>query len=388
MATDLKPTVAILSIGDMGAGIARLLVAKGFRIVTDVTGRSQDTISRAQSAGVDLLPLSDIVVQAQTILSIVPPSDAKSTAHSVLSALLSAPQTRDEPLVYVDLNAVSPSSARALDESFAPHSGVVKFVDGAIIGGPPSLPDSGPGEEWPIPQIPTSGPTHLPEVLASALGSYHISQQIGSASGLKMCFASLTKGFTAIAIQAFTTAQRLGVMEHLMCAVETTIPGMKGRVERGITGMPPKAYRWVREMEEIAATHKEDGGFGVWAGRGKGGRGEGGEEPRENDGEGEVKGEGKRERDGERKMNRAVPGEGKGKRKAGGADMFTGAARTFELVAHGTVLGEEKVGRRKRGRTVEDVARAVAEGLEALEVEGSGRGKRMRVEDEEKDDGE
>ncbi len=40
MATDnKKTTIAVLSIGDMGGGIARLLVAKGFRVVTDVTGR-------------------------------------------------------------------------------------------------------------------------------------------------------------------------------------------------------------------------------------------------------------------------------------------------------------------------------------------------------------
>lgn len=34
-----KTTIGILSIGDMGGGIARLLVAEGFRVVTDVTGR-------------------------------------------------------------------------------------------------------------------------------------------------------------------------------------------------------------------------------------------------------------------------------------------------------------------------------------------------------------
>lgn len=33
------PVVGILSIGDMGAGIARLLVAKGFTVVSNCTGR-------------------------------------------------------------------------------------------------------------------------------------------------------------------------------------------------------------------------------------------------------------------------------------------------------------------------------------------------------------
>ncbi|OIW34866.1 6-phosphogluconate dehydrogenase [Coniochaeta ligniaria NRRL 30616] len=328
MATDHpKTTIAVLSIGDMGGGIARLLVAKGFRVVTDVTGRSADTISRAQSAGVEILPLSTIVSEASAILSIVPPSDAKSTAEAVLSSTLSALDsgTRDptsEPLIFIDLNATSPSSARSLASSFSPHESKIQFIDGAIIGGPPTLSLS-PDAAWYIPQIPTSGPFPVSASLASALQAYHIDSKIGSASGLKMCFASLTKGYTAIAIQAFTTAHRLGVLDHLNSALEQTVPGLRGRLEKGVTGMPPKAYRWVREMEEISATHRDEGGFG------------------------EV-----------------------------GADIFTGAARVYGLVADGTVLGEEKVGRRKRGTTVEDVALAVGEGLEVLE----GRGKRRRVE--------
>lgn len=123
-----------------------------------------------------------------------------------------------------------------------------------------------------------------------------------------MCFASLTKGYTAIAIQAFASAERLGVLDELMGAVEAVIPGVSGRIRAGVTGMAPKAYRWVGEMEEISRTHEEAG----WVGE----------------------------------------------------DMFSGAAGVYRVVAEGTVLGEERVGRRDRGQTVEDVARAVAEGLE------------------------
>lgn len=136
-----------------------------------------------------------------------------------------------------------------------------------------------------------------------------------------MCFASLSKGYTATAVQAFTTAHRLGVVGHLREAVEKTIPSMKPWLDRGVTGMPPKAYRWVREMEEIADTHREEGGWG----------------------------------------------------EVGGADIFTGAARVYGFVADGTVLGEEKVGGRVRGTSVEDVARAVAEGLGELERGGRER---------------
>lgn len=281
----------------------------------------------------------------------MPPADVRSTAEAVLAAAVSALESgaRDPttaagggPLVFVDLNALSPASARSLAASFAPLEKDVVFVDGAIIGGPPSLSTSSSSSSssssqpesssaagaWYVPQIPTSGPTPLPPALASALRAYHLDDRIGSASGLKMCFASLTKGHTAIAIQAFTTAHRLGVLEHLGNAIDATLPpGFRGRIEKGVTGMPPKAYRWVAEMEEIAATHRDEGGFGG----------------------------------------------------VEGADLFTGAARVYGLVADGTVLGEEKTGRRVRGTTVEDVARAVGEGLEKLE--GEGRGKKRKVEE-------
>jgi hypothetical protein len=29
----------------------------------------------------------------------------------------------------------------------------------------------------------------------------------------------------------------------------------------GVPVMPPKAYQWVREMDEIAVTHVDEGGF-------------------------------------------------------------------------------------------------------------------------------
>jgi hypothetical protein len=132
-----------------------------------------------------------------------------------------------------------------------------------------------------------------------------------------MCFASLTKGYTAIATQAFTTAHRLGVLDHLQQAIDTTIPGVKARLEKGVTGMPPKAYRWVREMEEIGMTHRDEGG---WE----------------------------------------------------GADMFTGAAEIYRVVA-GSVVGKEKVGGRKRGLTVEDVAGVLADELGAREGGGKRR---------------
>lgn len=297
------------------------------------TSNSEDTITRAQAAGVQLLPDDVSLVQkADIILSIVPPRDARATAERIITALSSSsPGSRAETkaLYYADLNAISPSTLKSIGALFEQEVGnKVVLVDGAIIGGPPHLKSSTSSdrqeEEWYTPSIPTSGPTPLPSPLDAALKAKHISDQIGAASGLKMCFASLTKGYTAIAIQAFSTAHSLGVLPELQQAIETTIPGAKDRLEKGVTGMAPKAYRWVGEMEEIAATLREEGG---WNGRA----------------EGDVEGGG---------VGESLE------------DMFTGAAGVYRVVAEDTVLGKEKVGKRERGTTVEDVAKAVAEGLE------------------------
>ena len=291
---------------------------------------SQSTQKRVESASVDLVTTDeDLAAQSDYILSIVPPRDAHATAKRIVNASSSATFThRPHPLYYMDLNAISPRSARELSDLFAPVSDKIRFLDGGIIGGAPKPatrdfePTSSTADDkdqkvttWTRPSIPISGPHTLVSApvagahLASLLNSSHISPSIGAASGLKMCFASLTKGFTALAIQSFTTASRMGVLDELQEQLKQYSP-KTGEMTQGLTSMPPKAYRWVREMEEIRDTFAADGGFG--------------EEE----------------------------------------DIYGGVARVYELVANGTVLGDEMTADRKRGRTVEDVAKCVSEGVD------------------------
>jgi 3-hydroxyisobutyrate dehydrogenase-like beta-hydroxyacid dehydrogenase len=259
------------------------------------------------------------------ILSVVPPRDALATAQRIVDALVGA-TGRSQPLYFADLNAVAPSTCRATAALIEKSRTPMRFVDGAIIGGPPALKKqagSSAGtqqqqqqeeeEEWSLPSIPTSGPHKISDVpgfgekLFATLNMRHISADIGAASGLKMCFASTTKGFTSIAIQSFTTAQRLGVLGELRHEMETRLPAQWKAAEWGVTHMAPKAYRWVREMEEIGLTFEEDGGFTQ--------------------------------------------------------DSFQGAAKVYKAVED-SELGQEKIGKRKRGTTVEDMATVLAEGLE------------------------
>ena len=81
----------------------------------------------------------------------------------------------------------------------------------------------------------------------------------GAASALKMCYASLTKGAAALAFQAFAAAQAHDVVAPLHAELALSQPAVASAAAYQARGVGRKAYRWVGEMEEIAATFKAAG---------------------------------------------------------------------------------------------------------------------------------
>lgn len=224
---------------------------------------SEATLARARAADIDLLPTDEALVGVcDYILSIVPPRDALVTAKRVFTAVLAS--GRASPLYYLDLNAVSPHTSRQTEALFqsAPS---IKLIDGGIIGGVPH--PNPPSEDgtisWHCPSLIVSGPNHIPDLdLAKILNIHHLNENIGAATGLKMCFAVTTKGFVSLAIQSFTTAYNLEILEDLQKYLEKYNPSTLKLAEKGLVTMPPKAYRWVHEMLEVSETMANDGGFG------------------------------------------------------------------------------------------------------------------------------
>ncbi len=86
-----------------------------------------------------------------------------------------------------------------------------------------------------------------------------IGDRVGQASGLKMCYAALTKGLIALGTELLMAAHLMGLDQALRDEQRESIPAVLGWLEGAIPGMPPKSYRWVGEMEEIAATFEEAG---------------------------------------------------------------------------------------------------------------------------------
>jgi 3-hydroxyisobutyrate dehydrogenase-like beta-hydroxyacid dehydrogenase len=244
----LSWTVGILSPGDMGSAIGEKLAQHGVRVLVALDGRSERTKSLAAAAGLeDVGSVEQMVSQATHVLSVMVPSEATGAAEQVARAL----RTTGASLVYADLNAVSPGTTQRIGQIV--EAAGARFVDGGIVGGPPRGSVN--------PRIYASG-VHAAELAVLAehgLIVPVIGDKIGQASGLKMCYAALTKGFQALGTELLVTARLLGLDETLKAEHLDSQPALRQWLSKSMLGMPPKAHRWVGEMEEIAATFEEVG---------------------------------------------------------------------------------------------------------------------------------
>lgn len=235
-------TVAILSPGDMGHAIGQVLRNAGLEPITCLTGRSQRTHALAASAGIrDIPKLDDLVIEADLILSVLPPAGAIANAERVAEAFR---RTGARP-AYADCNAIAPATMERVAAIIVAAGGAP--IDAGIIGGPPR-------EGRPV-RIYASGPHEalLGELDGRGVEVRLLGGAIGRASGLKMCYAALTKGTTALQIALLLAAERLGLSADLAAELAESQPAAQ-KAMQGITSVSGKAFRWVAEMEEIAAT--------------------------------------------------------------------------------------------------------------------------------------
>jgi 3-hydroxyisobutyrate dehydrogenase-like beta-hydroxyacid dehydrogenase len=256
-----KPTIAIMSFGEMGFGVATVLLKYSYPVITNLDGRSANTKTRVEALGVKDLPFKTMLEEASIVLSIVPPAEAFSLAQLTAAAVQTSNEQKDK-LVYMDLNAVSPALSRQMAEVV--NAAGMTFIDGAILGFPPRELVDG---TWFRPAITISGPQlssiNAPwtEELSLLLNLRHVGDEVGAASGLKMCFGAIYKGQAAIGIQAYTTAQAIGVLPALRSHLAEYFPSTTPILESSLIGSQRKAYRWIKEMEEIEETFEKEGGW-------------------------------------------------------------------------------------------------------------------------------
>ncbi len=240
--------IAVIAPGAMGAAVARRLHDRGATIAVTLDGRGAGSAARA--AGLTRFDTeAELAFWADAVLAILPPGEALNLGRRL------APVLRPGVL-YADCNAVSPQTVRDVAAALP----TTRFVDAGIIGGPPGA--TGPG-----PRFYASG-VHAHELNALAgwgIDWRPISGDIGAASALKMSYAGITKGLTALGSAMVLGAEASGAAAALHAELTASQPELMRYFARSVPDMFDKAYRWVAEMEEISAFLGETPASGIHA---------------------------------------------------------------------------------------------------------------------------
>ena len=239
-------TVAILSPGDMGEGVAKSIMGQKIDVITVLAGRSDETRMRADRAGIrEVSDLDTLVSEAELVISIMPPEHAEAIAAEVAAAMTA---TSNAP-PYVDMNAIAPTTARRIAAVMADAG--ADFIDGGIIGWAPfkSKTDT---------KLYVSGPQAklMDQLDGNGKKVIQLGGEIGRASAVKMIYASVTKGTDSLLTAAYTAAEALGIRDVLETEWEGNV---LDRMARRVPALPADAGRWIGEMEQIAETYASVG---------------------------------------------------------------------------------------------------------------------------------
>ena len=239
-------TVAILSPGDMGHAVGQRLRENELDVITCLAGRSERTRALAEKAGIrDVAGMDDLVEQSDLIMSMTVSAAVPGLCRQVADAIRATGSAGADTL-FAECNAIAPQLTRELEPVITEAGG--RFVDVSIIGGPPR-----PGYS---PHFYTSGEqaAEFAQLNDYGLEVLKLDGAVGQASGIKMCYAAMTKGSWALYSELLMAAELMGLTEPLLAEFQNGQSAVLQRMERTIPTVPPRSRRWVSEMEEIRDT--------------------------------------------------------------------------------------------------------------------------------------
>ncbi len=223
-------TIAVIAMGEMGAGIGGRLARGGARVITSLEGRSAASVERAHKAGV-----------AAATDAAIGQAEAQRVAELWVAAFADAPR---KP-VYLDCNAVSVDTAAQIAGIVS--AGGMRFIDASIIGAPGRA-------DTPGPALYLSGeqPDDVETLCGHGLRARSTGGAVGAASALKMAYAGINKGFSALAAAMVLAAREAGAAEALRTELGESVPLVLEHIGRTLPDMYSKAWRWDFEMQQVA----------------------------------------------------------------------------------------------------------------------------------------
>jgi 3-hydroxyisobutyrate dehydrogenase-like beta-hydroxyacid dehydrogenase len=240
--------VGLMTPGDMGQAVAMQIKSRGYTVCTALEGRSARSRKLAQDEGLtDVGSIARLMDECQVVLSVMNPGAALDFARTASDAL----RRGAHRTLLVDCNAIAPDTAHEIAAMVKDAGG--RFLDGGIIGPPPrgsaktNLYVSGPGA------------SDLEALAGPQLRVHIVSDRIGDASALKMCYGALNKGTQALWLEVLIAAQRLGIQSHLEAQLRQSKADHYDWALSQFPVLTPKAYRWVPEMLEISKTMSSAG---------------------------------------------------------------------------------------------------------------------------------
>lgn len=231
-------TIGVLYPGEMGAALAGLFRAGGFRVVTTCRDRSRRTAESARGAGLELLDgLESVVAVSDIILSLVPPAAALDIARQVAGCATALP-----PL-YVDANSISPETAQEIERMLGECG--IRFVDAAIHGLASRLPQQG--------RMYLSGPdaATLAQQWQGVVPTRVLGDEPGRASAMKMLLSGVSKGLVALFLEIALTAREAGQLDAFLENCDEFYPAIMSAVGRMLPTYPRHAWRRAQELEEL-----------------------------------------------------------------------------------------------------------------------------------------
>ncbi|MDQ3874114.1 MAG: DUF1932 domain-containing protein [Actinomycetota bacterium] len=227
----------------MGAAVGAALRSRGTSVLWASAGRSASTARRAERAHLrDVRTIEEVSRRSDVIVSVCPPHAALDVARSASGF----------DGIFVDANAVSPATARSIAAVIEDGGG--DFVDGGIIGPPPRAAAAT--------RLYLSGPSadDVADLFhGTAVDARIVSDQPAAASAMKMAYAAWTKGTAALLLAVRALALAEGTEGVLVDEWRESLPDLPARSLRAARSASTKGWRWVGEMEEVAATFASAG---------------------------------------------------------------------------------------------------------------------------------
>jgi 3-hydroxyisobutyrate dehydrogenase-like beta-hydroxyacid dehydrogenase len=240
-----KPKIGVIHPGMMGICVASTVQNSGFEVYWASEGRSRQTRERAEKYSlIDAGSLAALCQTCPVIISVCPPHAAEEVAEQVLAHAFQG--------MYLDVNAIAPQRTVRIGQAMTAAG--VEFVDGGIIG----FPVWERGKTW----LYLSGQKASEAAVFFSGGPLETSvvgNDVGKASGLKMCYAAYTKGTTALLCAILATAEVLGVRSELATQWSRDWANFGEQAGERVRNVTAKAWRFAGEMAEIAATFREAG---------------------------------------------------------------------------------------------------------------------------------